>query len=121
MAIDCTAQGLAVASAKLTGSLSFKQLLAALVYIQCTSNGMTCDAESLSLASKCLYNCLTEKQLLAALVYIQCQGGGGGSVACGTGAPTAAPSGTCGFYIQTDSAPNPGVIWEYFGGAWHQG
>jgi hypothetical protein len=117
MAIDCTAEGLANSGAPLSG-LAYKQLLAALVYIQCTSNGMNCDAESLSLASKCLYNCLTEKQLLAALVYIQCQGGGGGTVACGTGAPVAPPSGTCSLYIQTDSAPFTGVLWEYFNGAW---
>lgn len=120
MALDCTTSGLAQNSKLLAGSLSHKQLLASMVYILCTSNNMNCSATSLAAASKCIM-CLTEKQLLAALVYVQCQGGGGGSVACGVGAPVAAPSGTCGFYIQTDSVPNAGVIWEYFGGAWHQG
>jgi len=43
---------------------------------------------------------------------------GDGSVPAGTGAPSTAPSGGAGFYIQTDSTP-PGVIWEYYGGAWH--
>lgn len=75
---DCTAQGLSVSSTKLSGSLTFKQLLAALVYIQCTSNGMNCTPQSLSSASACLYDCMTEKQLLAALLYVQCTSGGGG-------------------------------------------
>lgn len=119
MALDCTPAGLVAASNCLGCSLTFKQLLAALVYIQCTSNGMDCTPSTLVAASTQLRERMTEKQLLAALVYIQCTGGGGGSVECGTGAPITPPSGTCGFYIQTDSTPNAGVIWEYFNGAWH--
>lgn len=119
MALDCTPAGLQQGSKCIECALTHKQLLAAMVYLLCTQNNMNCSPTSLMAGAKCIM-CLTEKQLLAALVYIQCQGGGG-SVACGTGAPSAAPSGTCGFYIQTDSAPNPGVVWEYFGGAWHQG
>ena len=41
-----------------------------------------------------------------------------GAVSCGTGAPSAAPAGGCGVYIQTDSVP-AGLIWEYYSGAWH--
>lgn len=41
-----------------------------------------------------------------------------GNVTCGTGAPTVAPASGCGLYVQTDSVP-AGVIWQYYGGAWH--
>jgi hypothetical protein len=44
--------------------------------------------------------------------------GGGGSVTCGTGVPTSTPSSGCGYYTQTDSIP-PGLIWQYYNGAWH--
>lgn len=123
MALTCNAASLSASSSDLYQKLTHKQLLAALVYVLCTANGMNCTPKSLSDASNCLYCAMTEKQLIAALLFVQCSGGGGGggSVACGTGAPTTPPSGTCGFYIQTDSAPNPGVIWEYFNGSWHQG
>ena len=40
------------------------------------------------------------------------------SVTCGNGAPSTAPAGGCGFYIQQDSVP-PGQVWEYYSGAWH--
>lgn len=114
MAIDCSAQGLATSSAKLVGSLTYKQLLAALVYIQCTANGMDCTPETLSTASKCLLNCMTEKQLLAALVYIQCTGGGGAGTTCGDygGAQPPFPATGCGFIIDTSNMR----VWTYANG-----
>lgn len=42
-------------------------------------------------------------------------GGSGSSTPCGSGPPVAAPSGTCGLYIDTDD----GTLYEYYNGAWH--
>ena len=120
MAIDCTAESLGVNASSLFGSLSTKQLLAALVYIQCTSNGMTCNAQALSDASKCLWGCLNDRQLLAALVYIQCTGGGSGPTAtCVTGG-NSPPVGTppCDFSVWIQGpGPNFGV-WLGDTGGW---
>jgi|SRR5690348_5513783 len=119
MALDCTPGGLNQ-GAKCIECLTHKQLLAAMVYLLCTQNNMNCTPASLMAGAKCIM-CLTEKQLIAAMVYLQCQGGGGGGSTGGTGAPTAAnaPAAGFGFYIQTDSVPNPGAVWEYYSGAWH--
>lgn len=117
MAIDCSASGLVSASNCLECAMTHKQLLAALLYVQCTANGMNCTPASLVAASECLKCSMTEKQLLAALVYIQCttNGGGGGGTSCGAGAPVAAPTGTCALYIDTDT----GTIYAYYNGVWH--
>lgn len=40
----------------------------------------------------------------------------GGGSSSGIGAPTASTTGN--IYIQTDSDP-PGLLWEYYSGAWH--
>lgn len=40
--------------------------------------------------------------------------GGGGAVTCGSGAPVAAPSGTCGLYYDNDT----GIIYQWNGAAW---
>lgn len=121
MALDCSAETLAVNSANLTGSLSFKQLLAALVYIQCTSNGMSCDAQTLSVASRCLYNCLSEKQLLAALLYIQCTtggsgGGGGNKITVAVTDPVGNGTTAGDLWINELSAQE----WYWSGSAWNQ-
>lgn len=53
---------------------------------------------------------------LALLQQIASNGGtGGSSTLCGSGAPVAAPSGTCALYIDT----NDGALYEFYGGAWH--
>lgn len=44
---------------------------------------------------------------------------GGGGTLGGTGAPTSTPTASYALYIQTDSTPNPGLLWEWYGGAWH--
>jgi hypothetical protein len=44
----------------------------------------------------------------------------GGGVSCGNGSPSGVihPTSSCSLYIQLDSMP-PGLIWEYYNGAWH--
>lgn len=61
---------------------------------------------------------LAELALLAQIV-TGGTGSGGGTLG-GTGSPVGVvtPSSAFAFYIQTDSAP-PGLIWEWYGGAWH--
>ena len=82
--MTCTAPDLVSSSECLECAMTHKQLLAALLYVQCTANGMNCTPSSLVSASECLRCAMTEKQLLAALVYIQCTNNGGGG---GGGAP----------------------------------
>lgn len=79
MAITCTPAALSAASSCLACDLTHKQLLAALVYIQCTVNKMSCTPATLAAQAECLKCALTEKQLLAALVYLVCSNGGIGS------------------------------------------
>ena len=47
-------------------------------------------------------------------------GGSGGGTSGGNGSPVGVitPTSSHAFYIQDDSTP-PGLIWEWFGGAWH--
>ncbi len=120
MAIDCSVANLSENSSSLAASLSTNQLLAALVYIQCTTNGMDCDAQSLKNASKCLWGCMNEAQLVAALVYIQCTGGGSGPTAtCVTGGnspPVGVPPCDFSVWIQ-GPGPNFGV-WLGDTGGW---
>lgn len=85
MAISCTPAALSAASSCLACDLTHKQLLAALVYVLCTSNKMTCTPASLAAASECLRCALTEKQLLASAVYLICNGGTGGGGGGGGG------------------------------------
>ncbi len=125
MAIDCSVSNLSENSSSLAASLSTNQLLAALVYIQCTSNGMDCDAQSLKNASKCLWGCMSEAQLIAALVYIQCVGGGGGSVEACLVAQSGAPVTPCAFtfglaYDNDSTSPTAGSFWfwDATGAAW---
>lgn len=56
---------------------------------------------------------LMELALLAQIV--AAGGGGGGAVSCGAADPVAAPSGTCGVYVNTTS----GQIFWFYSGAWH--
>lgn len=44
--------------------------------------------------------------------------GNGGGISTGNGAPSLAPAGGVGIYIQQDSVP-PGLMFEYYGGSWH--
>ncbi len=122
---DCTPKTLLAGAECLECALTHKQLLAALVYVQCTANSMNCSPSSLLAGANCIM-CLTEKQLIAALVYIQCTnnggggggGGGGTGVTCGaygSGQPSFTPSTSCGSAIDTDT----GNLWFYYGGAWH--
>jgi len=53
--------------------------------------------------------------LLGAVSGITGGGSGGSGVTCGSGPPVAAPSGTCGIYIDTDD----GTTYKYYLGAWH--
>lgn len=121
MALDCTPAGLQQGSKCIECALTHKQLLAAMVYLLCTQNNMNCSPASLMQGAKCIM-CLTEKQLIAALVYIQCTGeGSAGGTFGGNGSPVGVvvPSGAFAIYIQSDSVPNPGALWEWYGGAWH--
>lgn len=121
--MDCSATSLSSASSTLFDTLSHKQLLAALLYVQCTANGMNCTPSSLMSGANCLL-CLSEKQLIAALVYIQCinnggggGGGGGGGVTCGNyggGQPNFVPATGCGNAIDTSNSR----VWWYFNGNW---
>lgn len=121
MPISCTVPDLVSESNCLACSMTYKQLLASLVYVLCEANNMDCTPASLAAASECYRCSMTEKSLLASAVYILCNGGaGGGGTLGGTGAPTGVitPSSDYALYIQTDSVP-PGLIWEWYGGVWH--
>jgi hypothetical protein len=62
---------------------------------------------------------LIQTQLLCLLV--TGGGTGGGGATCGSGAPVAAPSGTCGLYYDNDSgSPTAGGLWfwDNGGSAW---
>ena len=77
---------------------------------------MACDAQSLITAAMANgYAKLSDRGLLEALVASACAGSSSGGVSCGAGAPVAAPATPCAFYIDT----NNGVIYSYYGGAWH--
>lgn len=122
MALNCTAQALLSASECLGCGMTHKQLLAALVYIQCKANNMDCTPATLNVNATQLREKMTEKQLLAALVYIQCinNGGGGGGggtplVTGGAGVPVADPG--IPFQVYTDT--NTGNQFFWYGGAWH--
>ena len=80
---------------------------------------MSCTASSLiSTAMAAGYARLSERDLMECIVASACAGGSGGGTNGGTGVPTATPSTPYALYIQTDSVP-PGLIWEYYNGAWH--
>lgn len=55
--------------------------------------------------------------MITALRNIAGGGGGIGGVTCGSGDPVAAPSGSCGLYVDTDAPPS---LWAWDGAAWQQ-
>jgi hypothetical protein len=92
-------------------------IIAALIHIE---NGEPVpDAQTLISEIGCLECVISPGMIpyaiLQALRGISTGGGVGGSVACGAGAPVAAPSGTCALYIDT----NTGALYSYYSGAWH--
>ncbi len=97
--------------------LEMYAILAALIDV---GNGLPVpDAQTLASEANCLLCYLTPGMvpyaILQAIRGISGGGGSGGGVTCGAGAPVAAPSGTCGIYIDTGT----GTLYEYYSGAWH--
>jgi hypothetical protein len=87
--------------------------------------GVSVDTNSLIDGAKCIEQCVPQGFQLPILISLLNQivsGGGsisgGGNVTCGAGVPTSTPSSGCGIYQQTDSIP-PGLMWQYYSGAWH--
>lgn len=82
---------------------------------------VSCDASDLSSLAKCLGG-LSDLDLMRIEVYLLCQivnnggGGGGGSsgVTCGLVDPVAAPTGSCGLYLNQST----GSLWGWDGSAW---
>lgn len=89
----------------------------------------TCDVPTLLQNAKCFCAVTTstfeqvELQLLCEINAVAGTGGGGGGGGTlgGTGSPVGVvtPTSSFSFFIQTDSVP-PGLVWEWYGGAWHQ-
>ncbi len=84
---------------------------------------MACDPQTLVSQSNCIIQCVPLGMMQAVRIYLLCQiaaagGGGGGSsggVTCGVAAPVAAPTGTCGVYVQQIVPP---AFWVWDGAAW---
>ena len=130
MAISCTPTSLSAASSCLACDLTHKQLLAALVYVLCTSNNMSCTPSSLVAASECIRCAMTEKQMLAAMVFLICNGGTGGTGGSGaqlvlytTTNPTT--DGVTPTNINANAiayradGTQPIFVWDPVGHAWH--
>lgn len=86
-------------------------------------DAMTCTPQQLLADAKCIAQCIPDGLYEAAMISVLCQisaggGVGGGNVTTGNGAPTSTPGSSAAIYLQQDSVP-PGVIWEWYGGAWH--
>ena len=98
--------------------------LAVLISLFAKIANVSTNTDSLIDGAKCIEYCIPGTDMkLAVLISLASQiagggGGVGGSVTCGNGAPSTAPSGGCGLYIQTDSVP-PGQIWGYYNGQWN--
>lgn len=101
--------------------MGMEQLLAALVYLTCTNNGMACDAATLIDQGKCLVQQMGPQQLWAALVYLTCTGGGGGggsfTIQTGVGPPTGATPTSPPFY-QDITNPAAPINYNYANGTW---
>lgn len=93
------------------------------LYLLAVAAGLGTDyaaVQAMVTAAKCM-TCVPRSMWEQVELYLLClaAGGGGASgesgVTSGSGAPVAAPSGTCGLYIDTDN----GLLYTYYLGAWH--
>lgn len=125
MAIDCTGQALITDAQCLfpcipPGLAPFIKL--ALLCGIANGTTMDCTAQNLINQAACLQRCIPRGMCDAIEIYLLCQiassgtGGGGSSsgLTCGLVAPTTAPTGTCGLYINTAT----GSLYYWDGAAW---
>lgn len=93
--------------------------LAVLIKVFAENAGMSADPATLMAESRCIANCIPAGMQLSVLVYLANQilengGGGSGGFTCSAADPVAAPSGSCGYHINT--ATGSSFYWD--GAAW---
>lgn len=130
----CTAPVLVADARCLTQGMSNRQLLASILCVLATANGMECNAPALVEASRCLWMGMSDRQLLASIALILCEGGGGTGggtpqVFFGTGVPSGiqtAPNGkvqdgTIGalYYDQDPLGPQLEYRWDAATQTWY--
>jgi hypothetical protein len=89
--------------------------LSVIIYLLATIANVSADPTTLVANASCIDRCIPQGMKSAVIINllntIQASGGG---VSCGVGAPTVAPSGSCGWYVDTSNTAT--YYWD--GAAW---
>lgn len=113
-----TSQQLADASACLDRCIPDGMKWAAIIYQLGRISGVT-NPTTIMAGATCYDRCIPQGAKLAAIIFLLdsiATAGSGGTITCGTGAPVAAPSGSCGIYVDTTAGAEAIYVWS--GTAW---